>query len=189
MKFIVFFLLALFLSKHINAQEQSDSNWLDKNRNIGIHTNLVYWGALTPNLGLEVPLARQWSIDVMGLYSKWDLNRGKMYRIGGGQAELRWWCCQTMTRHYVGAHSHYAKFNVGDGVTRSDGDLLGGGLSYGYVWVISKRWHMDFSLGLGYARIEYDKYEQDCNLFLEKKSFNYWGPTRLGVTLNYKIPY
>lgn len=189
MKSLLFVLFLSLFSFQLKAQGQIASDWTGNQRAIGIHTNVLYWGALTPNLGVEMPLARQWSLDVTGMYAHWDFRQNKKYRVGAIQPELRWWCCQTMTRHFIGLHFHYAAFNIGEERFRRDGHLIGGGLSYGYVWVASSRWNIDFSAGVGYARIEYDKYGQKCGLFLSKEKRNYWGPTRLGVTFTYKIPY
>lgn len=170
------------------AQEQQE-DWTGRSRAIGIHTNILYWGAMTPNLGVEIPLARKWSVDVTGMFARWDFKHGKKYRVGGIQPEIRWWCCQAMTRHYVGAHFQYGVFNIGEEMYRREGDLIGGGFSYGYVWEVSYHWNIDFSVGVGYNRIEYDKYGQACGELLEKRERNYWGPTKLGVTFTYKIPY
>lgn len=189
MKSLLFLLLISFLCLTVRAQEWEDNDWKGYQRALGIHTNILYWGAMTPNLGVELPLARQWSLDVTGMYARWDFRQNKKYRLGGIQPELRWWCCQNMTRHYVGLHFQYADFNIGEEMYRRDGHLLGGGISYGYVWVISPRWNIDFSAGVGYARIEYDKYGQECGRLISQETRNYWGPTRLGVTFTYKIPY
>lgn len=171
------------------AQEKTAEEADGRSRAVGIHTNILYWGAMTPNIGMELPLARQWSVDVTGFYAPWTFKHNKKYRMWGVQPELRWWCCQTMTRHYIGMHFQYARFNIGEEKYRRDGHLMGGGISYGYIWVINLRWNIDFSIGAGYARIEYDKYFQNCNMFEGKHNRNYWGPTKLGVTFVYKIPY
>lgn len=189
MKSLLFLLLISFLCLTARAQEWEGNDWKGYQRALGIHTNILYWGAMTPNLGVELPLARQWSLDMTGMYARWDFRQNKKYRLGGIQPELRWWCCQNMTRHYVGLHFQYAEFNIGEEMYRRDGHLLGGGISYGYVWVLSPRWNIDFSAGVGYARIEYDKYGQECGRLISQETRNYWGPTRLGVTFTYKIPY
>ena len=42
------------------------------------------------------------------------------------------------------------------GHDRYDGSLYGVGISYGYQWIISKRWSMEATIGVGYARLKYD---------------------------------
>ena len=161
----------------LKAQEQT----------IGIKTNVLYWGAITPNLGVEYAFARQWSLNVDGMYAPWTFKDNKKYLAWGIQPELRLWCCEAMTRHYVGLHYHYARFNIGQQDFRRDGHLMGAGLSYGYIWVIDSRWNIDFNIGLGYARLNYDKYRQKCGQLEEHRERNYWGPTKAGVTFVYKF--
>ena len=36
----------------------------EKGAIVGIKTNALYWGTVTPNLGLEFRLARHWSLDL-----------------------------------------------------------------------------------------------------------------------------
>lgn len=160
-----------------------------RSRAIGIHTNVLYWGAMTPNIGVEIPLARRLSFDVTGMYAPWEFKDNKKYKMWAIQPEFKFWCCQTMTRHYIGLNVQYAQYNIGGEMYRREGFLCGAGISYGYVWVVNPRWNIDFSIGAGYAHIDYDKYAQKCNQKLDEKTHNYWGPTKAGITFVYKIPY
>ena len=42
----------------------------EKGAIVGIKTNALYWGTVTPNLGLEFRLARHWSLDLEALPEK-----------------------------------------------------------------------------------------------------------------------
>lgn len=174
-------LLTCLLFFSLSAQSQE--------RTIGIKTNALYWGALTPNLGVEMSLGRKWSVSVDGMYAPWTFKNNKKYLGWAIQPELRWWCCEAFTRHYVGIHYHYARYNIGEEMYRRDGHLMGGGISYGYIWVVNDHWNIDFNIGVGYARLEYDKFAQKCNKLVEERDRNYWGPTKAGVTFVYKIHY
>lgn len=176
---IVFLSCLLLMSLSGSSQE----------RTIGIKTNALYWGAMTPNLGVEMALGRKWSINIDGMYAPWNFKNNKKYLGWAIQPELRLWCCQVFTRHYVGLHYHYARYNIGQEMYRRDGHLMGGGITYGYIWVINDKWNIDFNVGVGYARIEYDKFMQECNLLVTERSRNYWGPTKAGITFVYKIHY
>lgn len=44
------------------------------------------------------------------------------------------------------------------GDRRYEGFLYGAGLSYGYQWVVGRRWNIEAMLGVGYIRSEYDRY-------------------------------
>lgn len=53
---------------------------------------------------------------------------------------------------------------------------------------IEKRWSIEASVGLGYARILYDKYPcTTCGTKQKDASKNYLGPTKASVSLIYLI--
>ena len=58
---------------------------------------------------------------------------------------------------------------------RYQGRLYGGGLSIGHSWILKKRWSLEASIGLGYARILYDKYPcATCGTKLKDTSKIIW---------------
>lgn len=162
---------------------------------VGVKTNLLYDATSTLNLGVELGLAKQWTLDLSGNYNGWlstDKHKLKHWLI---QPEVRYWLCQKFNGHFVGLHAHYAKFNAG-GIglvqslkhARTQGTLYGAGLSYGYQWILNDRWGIEGTFGIGYARVNYDKYR--CWTCSEKQGpnhKNYFGPTKVGVTLIYVI--
>lgn len=92
---------------------------------------------------------------------------------------------------------HYAEFNA-KGIKlpfglypglkdhRYQGNLYGAGISYGYHWILKKRWSMEATIGVGYARVSYDRYNcRDCGSKLNSGHKNYFGPTKLGISLIY----
>ena len=91
-------------------------------------------------------------------------------------------------------YGHYGEMNVsnlnifGMGHDRYDGSLYGAGISYGYQWIISKRWSMEATVGVGYARLKYDKYARgDGGEKLGHNTRNYFGPTKIGLSFIYVI--
>ena len=69
-----------------------------------------------------------------------------------------------------------------------DGNAYGGGISYGYQLYLSPHWNIEFSAGVGFLHFEYDKsaYPSD-NEKAYKYRNNYFGPTKLGVSIVYII--
>lgn len=101
---------------------------------------------------------------------------------------------RTVLRTFFGLHAHYADFNVsnldilGLGHHRYQGNLYGAGISYGYQWILNKRWSMEATIGVGYARINYDKYNcGHCGSKLDSGHKNYFGPTKVGINIIYII--
>lgn len=69
---------------------------------------------------------------------------------------------------------------------RYEGYLYGGGIGYGYQWILSPRWNFEASLGAGFARIHYDIYPcAECGTKLGEGKYNYWGVTKAALSLIY----
>ncbi|MBR2031666.1 MAG: DUF3575 domain-containing protein [Alistipes sp.] len=163
---------------------------------ISIKTNAAAVVALITNIGFEVKLAPRWSLDVMGAYSPYNMVvKDRKIRLFGIRPEARFWWGEPMKRgHFIGLHGFTSAFNVqlNDKVRLQDPNhaLWGVGLAYGYALPLGKKehWGVEFTLGLGYARIKYDKYEGIENgRFIERNTVNYFGPTRLGVNFYYRF--
>lgn len=162
---------------------------------VALKTNLLYWATSTPNIGIEVGLSRHYTLQLNGGYNAWrsmDRMRWKHYLI---QPELRYWTCQRFVRHFWGIHGVYSEYNAGPvsfipalkGKTYQ-GKLYGGGISYGYHLPIGPRWGAEFSLGVGYLRLDYEKYAcKGCNEYLGSYKKNYFGPTQAAVSIIYLI--
>lgn len=154
---------------------------------IGISTNAAYWATTTMNLGVDIGLGRKTSLDIIGTYNPFEFKDNKSIKHWLVQPEFRIWTCERYNGHFFGIHTHYGEYNGGIKKFRYDGWLVGGGISYGYSWVIGKRWNLEAELGVGYAYLEYDKYciQNRCLLIENNKSRNYVGPTKVGVNFIY----
>lgn len=161
---------------------------------VAVKSNLLYDATTTINLGLEIGLSSKWTLDLSGNYNPWQFSDNKKLKHWLVQPELRYWTCEKFYGHFLGLHGHYAKYNAG-GIEllglknyRYEGKLYGGGISYGYHWLLGKRWGLEASIGVGYARLEYDKYRcEKCGDKLGDYKTNYFGPTKASVSLIYII--
>lgn len=166
---------------------------------IAVKSNLLYDATATMNLGVEIALARKWTLDVPFNVNPWKFNDGARLRHWGVQPELRYWFCEKFNRTFIGLHGHYSDFNVG-GLPdwsifsenmqnrRYQGYLYGAGVSIGHSWILKKRWSLEASFGLGYAHIVYDKYPcAECGTKIKHDTKNYFGPTKAAVSLIYTI--
>lgn len=175
----------------IYAQENKQSLYMPE---FAVKTNALYWATTTTNLSFEVALSKKYTLDVLGTYNPWEFSNNKKLKHWLVQPELRYWLCERFNGHFFGLHAHYAEFNVG-GIKqlgmehyRYQGNLYGGGISYGYHWILNKRWSIEATIGAGYAHIDYDKYKcEKCGTKIKEDNKNYWGPTRVGLSLVYII--
>ncbi|MFR9650638.1 MAG: DUF3575 domain-containing protein [Rikenellaceae bacterium] len=176
---------------------------------IAVKSNLLYDASATINLGVEIGLGKRTTLDISGNYNAWDTNTelNEKMRHLLIQPEFRYYLCERMKGHFVGAHAHLLQYNIsGDhwlpgifkevsnlrGVDMSDsryqGEGYGVGLVYGYDWVIAPRFNLEFTVGAGYLYLDYERYgASKCSPCIEQSSKNYWGLTKLGVSLVYII--
>jgi hypothetical protein len=165
-----------------------------------VKSNLLFDISSSMNIGAEVRLAQKVTLDLPFTYNPWTFNReeNSKFKFALFQPELRYWLCEAFDGHYFGLYGHYAYYNVGrlpDTIFseamnqyRYEGSLAGVGISYGYVWPINPRWGLEAEIGVGYARLDYDKYPcQTCAKQTDSKTKNYWGITRAAISIIFYI--
>ena len=77
------------------------------------------------------------------------------------------------------------EFNYKLSGTGKQGDLMGGGITGGYMLRLNDALSLDFSLALGYLNADYEKYEVSDGVRVRRgnDTKNWWGPVNAGVTL------
>lgn len=188
---ILFWILAAFCMAHAaRAQE------------VAIKTNLLSDAFMNVNLGMEVGLAPKWTLDLTGEFNGWTLSHGRRWKHWSAQPEARYWFCDRFGGHFVGVHLHGGQYNIGgfNGIyhlfgtdarkladSRYQGWFVGGGISYGYAWVLGRHWNLEAEIGLGYSYTRYDRFECiGCGRQVENdKPHHYVGPTKAAVNLVY----
>ena len=164
---------------------------------VTIKSNLPYWGTATFNAGVEVRLARQWTLDLeAGLNpfddKKEDGSYGRTLKHFRLHPELRYWFCESFYKHFIGLHVPFLIYNFADVKIldleneRRQGWGTGLGLSYGYQWPLSKHWSLEGTLGVGYLYLNYDRFPcTHCGNKTEDNKKHYLGPTQAAVNLIY----
>lgn len=174
---------------------------------VALKNNLAYDALLTPNISLEFAMGQKVTLDTQiganfffyttdASSPSYKTTKWSHWMV---QPELRYWLCDAFNGWYMGLHAHGGELNIG-GINiphfvlqnkenamkdhRYEGYFYGGGLSMGYQWVISDRFNIEVSLGVGYARVEYDKFEcPDCGKLEETSHADYVGPTKASLSL------
>jgi hypothetical protein len=131
-----------------------------------LKTNLVGWGMLIGNIGLELTSGSRWSAALHGYYSAWDYFRSDVkFRTFAMQTELRYWFTNaTHNGWFVAGHLGLALWNyaLGGEYRRQDHKgntpAYGGGFNFGYRKAMGERWHVEFSTGVGVYHAIYDKF-------------------------------
>lgn len=157
-----------------------------------IKSNALYLAAGVANIGGEYAFHPHWSVDLPLVYSPYTIARRYRMRFLYIQPEARYWLDRPMKGHFFGVHLHAGVFNVSlDDKNRyqSEKGFHGGGISYGYAMPLSRRWSMEFTVGVGYAFTKYCTYYNVPNGIRYEKDlpYHYWGLTKLGLNFVYRF--
>lgn len=177
-KCLLFIVLIISVLQKMNCQ------------NIAVKSNVLYDLTSSLNIGGEIKCNDTYSISSIISYNPWTFADNRKMKHLLIQPELRKWFGDVFQGSFVGIQAHYARFNVGGILSdyRFQGNLVGGGVSYGYQWMISPLWNLEASIAFGYAYLSYDKYgRKEGASLIEKAYTNYVGPTQLGFSLVYFI--
>lgn len=206
---ISFLLLAMTVSAQVSYWDHERNNpYIDlrramlekeaksKERHLYVKTNAVELAAAIANLAVEVDLGNRMSINLPLSYSAWDyFIPDTQFRILKFQPEFRYWLPE-VDGLFVGVHAGVAWLNCalgGDWRYQDHGwdtPVYGGGLGVGYRKAISRneRWFVEFSLGAGVYRMDYDKFrnEPDGEWVGRYKRY-YYGIDNVSISLAYRL--
>ena len=168
-----------------------------------IKTNVPLLLVGTPNVGMEFTVSQQFTTNLDILWMPYMFKKHEeVLRALVGSADLRYYVKpryyytnNMYDGFYLGPYVEAGNFNIGfwRGEERESyrykGWGISAGLSLGYKFYLSKRFRLDLNLGLGYAHLQYDKYQlggEWADYPLELKDTRAWfGPTKFGVHLVY----
>ena len=183
---------------------------------IALKTNMLFDLLLTPNVEVELPIGRRWSIMVEDWFPWFLHNKGKGISIGkyiapGNDmkssayelwtmgAELRYWmpgrCPQTrpvLTGHFIGLYYANGKYDLEWDSKGDQGEFNSVGLTYGYSWPLARHWNLEASVSAGYfwgPRRHYEGEFGDTHLIWKYTGrTSYVGPTKLKLSLVWLLP-
>ena len=187
-------------------QSQNEDQYLFQSiRPFALKTNLLFDLATILNVEMEIPVAPRWSIAGEVIFPWW-LNKSKQncVQIFSGNIEARYWLKpkysnqdialgnhNPMTGWFLGLYGGAGYYDLEWNKKGYQGDFfIATGISAGYVAPLSRNLNLEFSLGLGYLKTNYDYYkaqqdtEQNWHL-IKQYSGNYtWiGPTKAKISL------
>ena len=172
---------------------------------ISIYSNLAHDFALIPNLGVQVGVFDDWSVSLSWNHSWWG-GEGHSWKVYGPELTVRRYFSgrnadRSYTGHHAGLYTQVITYDIqrrgGTGYLGGepggnlfDGANWGTGLEYGYTFRLNRQLDLDLSIGLGYFGGKYYSYEYTGGQYIWQSTAhrNYWGPTRLGVTLIWNLP-
>lgn len=152
---------------------------------LALRANLLRWATLSPDLGIEWRISPNVGILVNGSWTSWSWDdKNRRYALWEVAPEVRWYLGEREA-WYLGVMGKVGHFNYKFSETGRLGDIVGGGLTGGYMLRLNDAFSLDFGLGIGYLRADYDEYVVIDNVRVRsgEGSKNWWGPIHAGVTL------
>ena len=185
--FILFLIMLLFCLADLHSQI------------LAVKSDLLTGALSSPNFGVEVKLSNRLTLEAGFHYNPFPAGGDKRWKHWFVQPELRYWMCQPFGGHFFGAHLLYGVYNVGGmklplglfkGVrsSRYEGDFMGLGVSYGYLFILAPRWSIETSVGVGFLHTGYERYRcLHCGEQTGGEHKNFIAPTQVAVSLVYLI--
>lgn len=156
---------------------------------LSVRANLLRWATLTPDVGIEWRINRDYAIAVNGCWTTWSWdNNDRRYALREIAPEVRRYLgCDR--RAYVGAMYKAGAFNYKLSTTGKQGNINGCGITGGYCLPLNARLTLDFSLAIGYLHARYEKYNVTDGVRVRAGNGrkNWFGPVNAGVTLTWSI--
>lgn len=161
---------------------------------LALKTNLLFDAALMPNIEIEFPLNRRWSLAGEWIFPWWkSKDNSKALQILSGGLEGRYWTGKHesrsgLTGHFFGFYAGGGKYDLQNKGKGYQGEFyIATGISYGYALRLREALNMEFSLGIGYLITKYRHYKGEENneilVWQNNGRYTWIGPTKAKISL------
>lgn len=176
-------------------------------QDLSIRNNIFYDISGTPNIGIEYPLSKHFSVGANAGLKPWprflfwdteykeNTSHWKHFLI---TPEMRYWFDQIYDGWFTGVDVVYTHYNVGNvrfpfGMYpevenhRLQGDFIGLGIFGGHSWWLGNHWRIEAEAGVAAGLAAYDKFECDhCGTRLGEERKLVLVP-KLGLNIAYNV--
>lgn len=164
---------------------------------IAINTDIAMDAMMTPSLGMEIVTGNRSTFSANVMYSWKSL--GKNISVIAVQPEYRYYLSNRPIHGiFMGIGAIGGRYDIEWANKTYKGDAFGAGLTFGYVWNLTRRLSVDFHAGFGaiiynqkehFLKDHYDEESAEGNPSYTKANANgyYLAPTRLGVSISYVL--
>ena len=163
-----------------------------------VKTNLLFDAALMPNIELEVPIGKRWSLNGEYMFPWWLINDDRYcLQILMGGLEVRYRSGKrsgrdVLTGHFIGLYAGGGKYDLQWDKNGYQGEFfIAAGVSYGYAHSIARNLRLEYNIGIGMLRTDYRHYHSRDNhrtlLWQENGEYTWLGPTKLKISLVWLI--
>ena len=186
-----------------NAQTTGSANAIAPGKSrrrplFAVKTNLLFDAALMPNIELEVPIGKRWSLNGEYMFPWWLINDDRYcLQILMGGLEVRYRPGKrsgrdVLTGHFIGPYAGGGKYDLQWDKNGYQGEFfIAAGVSYGYAHSIARNLRLEYNIGIGMLRTDYRHYHSRDNhrtlLWQENGEYTWLGPTKLKISLVWLI--
>lgn len=159
---------------------------------LAIKTNMLYDAALMPSLEVEYKFNDRWSVGLEGSIAWWDNDsRHKYYRIMTFSPEVRYHfhSDKPWHGHYIGLFAGGGRYDLENGARGYIGNGGYMGVSYNYMWNVSKYFSLELGLGVGGMYTKYREYIPKDGKYVYQRTNQMWygGPLRVKFALVWRL--
>lgn len=158
-------------------------------QNLSLSTNVLDYANLgTLNLSAEYAVGNHWSLGAGAKYNPYT------YRQQSYILSARWWPWHSYSGWWLSGGVRYQEYNSG-GYTKwvydaaehtSEGDRIGGGISAGYSYMLSRHFNLDVGAGVWAGREFYTVYScPRCGRIIEKGAKTFLLPSNITLAISY----
>lgn len=163
-----------------------------------LKTNLLFDAVMAPNVTLEIPLGKHFSVQFEDIFPWYANGYKQCYQLWVMGPEVRYWFKNPANRdeklrgHFVGIYGYSGLYDFQNYFDMCyQGEIWSAGATYGFSFPIGKRekWNIEAAASVGYSNIKYQHYYPSLNYDRLIRDVNkagrvkYFGPTNVKVSL------
>lgn len=159
---------------------------------LALKTNLLYDAVLMPSLEVEYLINKRWTVNLEGEIAWWSQKgKHKYYQIATISPEARYWfkTRKPWHGHYAGLFVGGSWYDLENGERGYKGEFFMTGLSYGYMFPVSRNLSFDAGIGLGFLHTSYEEYLPIDGHYIYQRTSrtDYFGPVKLKFALVWRL--
>ncbi len=163
---------------------------------LALKTNLLTDVILMPSLEAEWLIRENWSLAAHGNVAWWSRDsEHRYYQLVAIYPEARWWFKTKgpWHGHYLGVFAGGTWYDLENGGRGYQGEGGFVGLSYGYMFPVSRSLSFEVGIGVGYLYTEYEEYLPvpymggTHYVYQQTSRMNYLGPLKLKFSFVWRL--